>query len=221
MKDSPPCRDFSARRLILPVLLVLFLTGCGEIPRPFSREPYQKSDVEFLLAPAAFWEAPDAAHFKDISNQNAPDIAAWLLPQIETLATADLPGLYVDLIEGKAGSGNAILRQALLRKLRARGVAIENSGTIPEGALSLKGRIDIKPINADTDIVAISWRLIDPAAREIGVIDQQNAVSAGSMEENWVSASPLIADGTMQGLLPLLRAYGRQRIGEKPVTKRQ
>ena len=309
MKDSSPCRDFSARRLILPVLLVLFLTGCGEIPRPFSREPYQKSDVEFLLAPeaagiyvepiegpvgwvgeamaaalskslvkhnviasasarnkrsyvlkgqgyqqlhvgqpselildwelsdpsgkvigekrvasvppAAFWEAPDAAHFKDISNQNAPDIAAWLLPQIETLATADLPGLYVDLIEGKAGSGNAILRQALLRKLRARGVAIENSGTIPEGALSLKGRIDIKPINADTDIVAISWRLIDPAAREIGVIDQQNAVSAGSMEENWVSASPLIADGTMQGLLPLLRAYGRQRIGEKPVTKRQ
>lgn len=163
------------------------------------------------IPPSAFWEAPIAAHFKDISNQSAPEIAAWLIPQLETVAAADLPGLYVDLIEGKAGSGNAILRQALLRKLRARGVPIEKSGTIPEGALSLKGKIDIKPINADTDIVAISWRLIDPATREIGVIDQQNAVPSGTMEDNWVAASPVIADGVMQGLLPLLRAYERQK----------
>tara|TARA_E500000318_G_scaffold33059_3_gene32665 strand:+ start:205 stop:1152 length:948 start_codon:yes stop_codon:yes gene_type:complete len=308
-KDSLPRRFYSAQYLILPVLLALFLTGCGEIPRPFSREPYKKPNVEFLLAPeaagifvepiegpvgwvgeamasaiskslvahnviasvsarnkrsyvlrgqgyqqlhvggpaelildwelsdpsgkvigekrvssippSAFWETPVPVHFKDISNQNAPGIAAWLIPQLETVAAADLPRLYVDLIEGKAGSGNAILRQALLRKLRARGVTIENSGTIPEGALSLKGTIDIKPINADTDIVAISWRLTDPASREIGVIDQQNAVPSGSMEDNWVAASPVIADGAMQGLLPLLRAYERQRIGEKPVTKRQ
>lgn len=309
MKDSPPCRDFSARLLILPVLLALFLTGCGEIPRPFSRQPHEKPAIEFFLAPeaagiyvepiegpvgwvgeamaaaiskslvehnviasvsarnkrsyvlrgqgyqqlhvgqpaelvldwelsdpsgkvigekrvsstppSAFWEAPIAAHFRDISNQNAPGIAAWLLPQLETVAAADLPGLYVDLIEGKAGSGNAILRQALLRKLRARGVPVENSIATAGGVLSLKGKIDIKPINADTDIVAISWRLIDPAGREIGVIDQQNAVPSGSMEDNWVAASPVIADGALQGLLPLLRAYERQRIGEKPVTKRQ
>ncbi|WP_193172747.1 hypothetical protein [Nisaea nitritireducens] len=309
MKDSLPGRDLFGRLFILPVLLTLFLTGCGEIPRPFSREPYAKPNIEFLLAPeaagiyvepiegpvswvgeamaaalsqslvkhnviasasarnkrsyvlkgqgyqqlhigqpaelvldwelsdpsgkvigekrvssvppSAFWETPDAAHFKDISNQNAPGIAAWLLPQLETVAAAGLPPLYVDLIEGKAGSGNAILRQALLRTLRARGVAVENNGAIPDGILSLKGRIDIKPINSDTDIVSISWRLIDPAAREIGVIDQQNAVPSGSMEDNWVAASPLIADGALQGLLPLLRAYERQRVGEKPVTKRQ
>jgi len=309
MKDSLLCRDFSARLLILPVLLALFLTGCGEIPRPFGRQPYEKPAIEFLLAPeaagiyvepiegpvgwvgealaaalskslvehdviasvsarnkrshvlkgqgyqqlhvgqpaelildwelsdpsgkvigekrvssippSAFWETPDAAHFKDISTQNAPGIAAWLIPQLETVAAADLPGLNVDLIEGKVSSGNAILRQALLRKLRAHGVTVENSRAIREGALSLKGKIDIKPINADTDIVTISWRLIDPAAREVGVIDQQNAVPSGSMDDNWVAASPVIADGVMQGLLPLLRAYERQRVGGKPVTKRQ
>lgn len=291
------------------MLVALCVTGCGEVPRPFGREPYEKPAAAFLpvpeaagiyvepvegpvawvgeamaaaisdalidhnviasaaarnkrsyvlksqgyqqlhigqpaelvmdwelsdpsgkvigekrvtsVPPPAFWQTPEAVHFQDIANQNAPGIVTWLIPQLETIAAADLPPLHIDLIEGNAGNGNAILRQALLRKLRARGVTVNTNGTVPDNALSLKGRIDIKPVNTDTDIVAISWRLTNTAAREIGVIDQQNAVPAGSMEDSWVDAAPQIADGAMQGLLPLLRAYERQRIGEKPVTKRQ
>jgi hypothetical protein len=41
------------------------------------------------------------------------------------------------------------------------------------------------------------------------------------MEKNWLSAAPLIADGALEGLLPLLEAYERQRIGGNGVIKRQ
>lgn len=309
MTDSLSRWRFPARLCALFAVLALSVTGCGDIPRPFGRESYEKTHTDFLLIPEAagiyvepvegpvdwvgesiatavstalvehnvvasagarnrgsyilrsqgyqqlhanrpaelvldwelsdpagnligeksvvsvpppdFWETPDPKHFQDIANKNAPGIAAWLIPQLAAAVAENLPILHVDLIDGEAGKGNAILRQALLRKLRARGVDVANSGTIPEDALSLKGRIDIKPLNADTDMVAITWRLADLAAREIGVIDQQNAVPSGSMADNWLSAAPLIADGAMQGLLPLLRAYERQRIGEKPVTRRQ
>ena len=309
MKDSLPYRDLLARLFLLSLTLVFLLGGCGEIPRPFSREKAAQPDVAFLLAPeaagiyvepiegpvawvgeamaaalskslaehnviasatarnkrsyvlkgqgyqqlhsgqpaelvldwelsdpsgkvvgekrvssvppAAFWEAPEAAHFRALSSQNAPPIAAWLLPQLETVAKADLPQLRVDLITGKAGSGNAILRQTVLRTLRTHGVPVATEGAMPDAILSLKGRIDITPVTADADIVAISWRLVDPGDREIGVIDQQNTVPSGSMENHWLAASPLIADGVLQGLLPLLRAYGRQRMLGNPVTQPQ
>jgi hypothetical protein len=309
MKVSLPYRGRRACLFLLSVTLVLVLGGCGDIPRPFSRELHAKPDVAFLLAPeaagiyvepiegpvawvgeamaaalskslaehnviasatarnkrshvlkgqgyqqlhigrpaelvldwelsdpsgtvigekrissvppAAFWETPEAAHFRALSTRNAPPIAAWLLPRLEAAAKTGLPPLQVDLIAGKAGSGNAILRQTVLRTLSAHGVPVTTEGAMPDGILSLKGRIDITPVTADTDIVAISWRLVDPGDHEIGAIDQQNEVPSGNMEDQWLAASPLIADGLLQGLLPLLRAYERQRLVGNPVTKPQ
>lgn len=173
------------------------------------------------VPPAAFWEQPEESHFREIAAATAPDIAAWLIPELETRTAGHFPTLRVDLIDGSGGSGNAILRQTMLRQLKGRGIQVVDSSAIAAGALSLKGRIEIKPVDGDTDLVAISWRLADLQEREIGVIDQRNTVPAGSMETSWISAAPLIADGALEGLLPLLEAYERQRIGGKTVTKRQ
>lgn len=173
------------------------------------------------VPPPAFWETPAPAHFRDIADQTAPEVAAWLIPALGPQIASDLPPLHLDLIEGPGGRGNAILRQTMLRQLQTRGIEIVESSAIPEGALSLKGRIDIKPVDGETDLVAISWRLADLGEREIGVIDQSNTVPAGTMNESWLSAAPLIADGALEGLMPLLEAYERQRIGGSAVTMRQ
>lgn len=173
------------------------------------------------VPPPAFWEEPEDGHFAEIADATAPQVAAWLVPELGTRTAAGLPPVQVDLIDGPHQNGNAILRQTMLLRLRSRGIDIVDNSAIPEGMLSLKGRIEIKPLNGETDLVAISWRLADPDEREIGVIDQNNTVPAGSMEKSWLSAAPLIADGALEGLLPLLEAYERQRIGGKAVTKRQ
>lgn len=173
------------------------------------------------VPPPAFWEEPVDAHFAEIAEATAPQVAAWLVPEIGPRAAAALPSVQLDLIDGPDQHGNAVLRQTMLLRLQSRGIEIVDSSAIPDGALSLKGRIDIKPLNGETDLVAISWRLADPGEREIGLIDQNNTVPAGSMEKNWLSAAPLIADGALEGLLPLLEAYERQRIGGNGVIKRQ
>ncbi|WP_420403801.1 hypothetical protein [Nisaea sp.] len=294
---------------MLAVLMALALAACGEIPRPFARDTYQKSHNPFLFVPEtagihvepvegpvpwvgqamaeamagalvkhnvvasdktrnrrsfllksrgyqqlrndepaelvmdwalispegetvgertviyvpppAFWEEPEAGHFSEIAEATAPEVATWLVPELGTRLASGLPPVQLDLIEGPDDDGNAILRQTMLLRLQSRGIEVVDSSAIPDGALSLKGRIDIRPLDVKTDIVAISWRLADRSQREIGVIDQNNTVPSGSMEQSWLSAAPLIADGALEGLLPLLEAYERQRIGANAVTKRQ
>jgi len=173
------------------------------------------------VPPPDFWVDPEDSHFSEIADATAPEVAAWLVPEVGTRTASDLPPVQVDLIDGPDKAGNAILRQTMLLRLQSRGIEVVDSSAIPDSALFLKGSIDIKPLNRETDLVAISWRLADRGKREIGVIDQKNTVPAGSMTKSWISAAPLIADGALDGLLPLLEAYGRQRVGAKAATKRQ
>ncbi|UUX51266.1 hypothetical protein NUH88_06125 [Nisaea acidiphila] len=309
MIDSKIFRPGRTKSIAALALMILALSGCGDIPRPFGQEAYDKHHNDFLFVqeaagihvepvdgpvewvgkamasamsealvehsvvasdrarnrssyvlkssgyqqmrdsgppelimkwvlndpsgevigeksftsvpPLAFWETPEPAHFKDIADQTAPEVAAWLIPALGPQLLGDLPPVYLDLIDGPGGPGNGILRQTMLRQLQSRGVEIVESSAIPEGALTLDGRIDIKPLDGKTDRVAISWRLADASEREIGTIDQSNAVPAGTMDESWLGAAPLIVDGALEGLMPLLKAYKRQRIGGNAVTKRQ
>lgn len=173
------------------------------------------------VPPADFWTSPKPEHFKDIAEHTAPAIAAWLLPELKSAIHVSNVPLFVDLIDGASGRGNAVLRQTMLRRLKGLGVPLVDATEITDDALTLKCSIEIKPLDGKRDRVSISWKLLDPKKKQIGVIDQSNAVPANTIEDSWLTVAPMVVDGALDGLVPLLRAYERQRLGGKAVTKRQ
>lgn len=168
-----------------------------------------------------FWEAPTDADFRDIAKQSAARVAAWLKPNLQRAGVANLPALWVDPVEGAGAEGNAVLRQTLMLKLKAAGIEVLDGAGADPNALAIGGRVEIRSLNRTTDLVAIVWRLTDASRHEIGAITQENGVPAGTIRKSWLSAAPAIADGAVEGLMPLMRAYARQKAGRAAVTRPQ
>lgn len=119
--------------------------------------------------------------------------------------TWDATRVFVRDVSGAPGDGNAVLPQALRRALSGAGVSV--SQIDDSKAVQVEGRVLLSELNTSAQLLKLSWRVLDPAGAEIGVIDQQNQVATGQIDTNWGEIAYLAADGAKDGIIDLLDAY--------------
>jgi hypothetical protein len=134
----------------------------------------------------------------DSAGDSAPDSAR---NSARDLIAERLP-VHVAPVVGAPGTGNADLTRSMRSVLR-------NTQEIdlidqPEGALVIQGIVEVGPVRSGTQEVDIKWQLLDTSGAEIGSIDQNNQVPAGTLDGSWREPARNIALAATVGLAELI-----------------
>jgi len=148
------------------------------------------------------------------------DEAEGLPPEIKALPKVTIAG-----IDGVAGAGPQAMARALEYHLKQAGLTVGDA-LADDGAIVM-GAIEIKPVavrgGQPFDNLKVSWTVLRPDGRELGVISQANDVPRGALQGAWGDLAFLIAEAATPGIIDLLEqavmaeAEAAAKSG-KPVT---
>jgi hypothetical protein len=142
---------------------------------------------------------------------------------------AALPKVTIVGVDGVPGAGPQAMARALEYHLKQAGLTV--SDTIADDGAIIMGTIEVKPAapranppgGQPLDNLRISWTVLRPDGREIGVISQANDVPRNALAGAWGDLAFLIAEAATPGIVDLLQqaaqaeAEAAAKTG-KPVT---
>jgi len=143
--------------------------------------------------------AESAAHA--LAEQAAPVIAR--LVQEEPPAEAAEPRLAIQAVNGAPGDGDRALARAIGGALRRAHVSLVEKPA-DQASFVLAGTVAVSPPQAGKQQVSVRWALFRPDGKEIGKIDQQNAVPAGSLDHAWGDIAYAVAEAAAPGVAALI-----------------
>ena len=152
------------------------------------------------------------------------DEAEGLPPEIKALPKVTIAG-----VDGVAGAGPQAMARALEYHLKQAGLTVGDA-LADDGAI-IMGAIAITPAAARANMMGgqaqdnlkVSWTVLRPDGRELGVISQANDVPRGALQGAWGDLAFLIAEAATPGIIDLLEqavmaeAEAAAKSG-KPVT---
>lgn len=110
--------------------------------------------------------------------------------------------LGVVKVSGAPGDGNESLRRAFESVLREAGLPVAIPATSAD--VQIFGEVDIKDTKADSQKLAITWRLKTADGRDLGEMTQRNTVRAGQTTTEW---GPLAYDITFAMVDSIARIF--------------
>ncbi len=113
--------------------------------------------------------------------------------------------VYVPDIVNVSGDGGRSLPIALRNALRAAGMSVAEQAD-PE-AIRIEGQVLVSELDAASQLVKLSWRVLAADGTEIGYIDQSNPVAHGRLDGSWAEIAYGAAAGAADGIIPLLQDY--------------
>jgi len=129
------------------------------------------------------------------------DEAEGLPPDIKALPKVTIAG-----VDGVTGAGPQAMARALEYHLKQAGLTVGDA-LADDGAIVM-GAIEIKPAAArggqPQDNLKVSWTVLRPDGRELGVISQANDVPRGALTGAWGDLAFLIAEAATPGIIDLL-----------------
>lgn len=129
------------------------------------------------------------------------DEAEGLPPDIKALPKVTIAG-----VDGVAGAGPQAMARALEYHLKQAGLTVGDS-LADDGAIVM-GAIEIKPgavrSGQQLDNLKVSWTVLRPDGRELGVISQANDVPRSALQGAWGDLAFLIAEAATPGIVDLL-----------------
>jgi len=143
--------------------------------------------------------ADAAAHA--LAGQAAPVIARLI--QEEPPAEAAEPRLAIQAVNGAPGDGDRALARAIDGALRRVHVPLVEKPA-DQASYVLAGTVAVSPPQAGKQQVSVRWALLRPDGKEIGKIDQQNAVPAGSLDQAWGDIAYAVAEAAAPGVAALI-----------------
>lgn len=138
-----------------------------------------------------------------LARQPAPVLAKV----VESTAPAPLmdtdPVVVVSAVMGAPGDGGQSLTRAMEDALRrAKLASTERPGD--KANFVVQGRVEISPPVGGKQQVKISWALLRPDGGQIGQVQQENAVAAGSLDGAWGMTAYDIANAAAPGITALI-----------------
>lgn len=147
-------------------------------------------------------ERTDAISSDDDLARSTASIAEWLRPRrVPPVRTT--PKVAMTEVGGAGGDGNMLLRRAMALALGR--APVELTPAVAENGHVVSGAVTVTRLPDGRDKVAISWVVSDAAGKQIGTVDQENAVPGGSLDRSWGAVAAPIADSAVGGVVALLR----------------
>lgn len=163
-----------------------------------------KYEARDAISPHASADAPlDATLVQALAMRTAAAFAPYF-PAAGGAHGAVLR-VFIPDIANAPGDGGKSLPLALRRALSAAGLSVAEHDE-PE-AIHIIGEAQLSELNAASQLVKLSWRVLGADGAEIGMIDQSNPVEQGSLDGNWGQIAYSAAAGAADGIIPLLQDY--------------
>jgi hypothetical protein len=157
----------------------------------------------------------DAAALKALALAAAPEVAK-LLQDDAPIASADTGSLrevVVLPVTSAPGDGRDALQLAMAAALTQAKLTVLPAEPRDPKALSVVGTVALdRPQNGQQHI-AISWALMDPGGKQLGVVKQENAVPQGSLDGRWGEVANLVAEAAAPGIVAIIEKAERVRGG--------
>ena len=151
---------------------------------------------------AARWRDGDATLLKELVAAAAPAIAEML--QEEGAVGVDTEQrVAVPLVAGAPGDGPRSLSRALALALRQANVAVADSPAAGKH-FTVSGNVAMAPAAEGKQKVTVSWTLLGPDGDQIGQVNQENAIPAGSLDGRWGDIAYAVAKSAADGIVALL-----------------
>ena len=157
------------------------------------------------------WRASEPEAVSLVMDRSAGAIAALIQPP-EVVPTALpeplAPRLVIQPMAALPGDGKVSLPLALETELRRAGLPVADAPR--EGDLLVECLLRLGPPEDGSQSVRFTWRVTQADGQELGRIDQENRVPAGSLGGRWGLTARGVAAGAAEGILKLLARLGGQ-----------
>jgi hypothetical protein len=150
------------------------------------------------------WHDGDPALIKELVSAAAPAVADML--QEEGAAGVDSEQrVAVPLVVGAPGDGARSLARAMEVALRQANVPVAESAAATAGRhFTVAGKVGVAKAAEGKQKVTVSWALLGPDGGQIGQVNQENAIAAGSLDGRWGDIAYAVAKSAAGGIVALL-----------------
>ena len=163
--------------------------------------PVSRQDATLALAAAAWRRGGDG--IRDLAREPAP----YFAKMVETMAPAPIAGIdplvAVATITGAPGDGGETLARAMSDALKHVNVDVADTPGA-KASYVVEARVDVSPPAGGKQQVKISWSLLNPSGGQLGQVNQENAVPAGSLDRNWGMTAYDVASAAAPGIAALI-----------------
>ena len=157
----------------------------------------------------------DAAALKALAMAAAPDVAK-LLQDDAPIGPADAGSLrqvVVMPVTSAPGDGRDSLRLAMVAALTQAKLTVLQAQPSDAKALSVEGTVSLdRPQNGQQHI-AITWALMAPGGKQLGVVKQENAVPQGSLDGRWGEVANFVATAAAPGIVAIIEKAEQVQSG--------
>lgn len=105
-------------------------------------------------------------------------------------------------VEGAPSDGNRQLFGGMRRALGSSKIVVMDSGG--GDTFAVIGKVKLTPVDDSKGQLEVSWVLKDPAGKEVGKVDQSNAVPLAAARGSWAGFGDIVAQAAVEGILELL-----------------
>lgn len=177
----------------------------GADGKPLGRVPTRSEQ------PAERWPEGGAALAKEIAAADAPALARLVQDEPPVASGTSEPTLSLRPVTGAPGDGGNALTRAMDNALRRARITLGDPRA--EGGYVLAGTVKMSPPVAGQQQVKVNWSLLGTDGKEIGQINQENAVPAGSLDGAWGDIAYAVANAAAPGVLALIERAKAAAIG--------
>lgn len=119
-------------------------------------------------------------------------------------------GVFLAVVQGAPGDGNASLRRAMSVALAGAGVSVTSE--TKKAAFDIQGVVEIDPPENGAQAVRILWAVEDVNGKLLGRADQANVVPAGSLDGRWGQTAAFVAAAALDGILNIIDQHDPTRL---------
>jgi len=151
----------------------------------------------------ARWHQGDPALLKELVSAAAPAVAD-MLQEEGAVGVDSEQRVAVPPVTGAPGDGTRSLARAMELALRQASISVAE-GNAPTGKhFTVAGKVTMGPAAEGKQKITISWTLLGPDGSQIGQVNQENAIAAGSLDGRWGDIAYAVAKSAAGGIVALL-----------------
>jgi len=164
--------------------------------------------------PSGTWMQGDAGTLAQIGREAAPLLAAAARGPEEVTVRPEIdrqgqrPTVAVYGLWGAPGDGGKSVPRALASILTQRGFLVVDE--LLPGGFAIDGVMKVQKAPNGQEQVYLAWRVLAGTEGEfLGQVEQENVISAGSLDGPWGDVAAIVAAAAADGLLDLMAEAGK------------